>query len=82
MRKSELAIKLLSLAASGHLYCLEGGLPREALCLNKTEGGMWEVYYSARGQKCGLITFASEDDAVANFYSFFVEQILPDDPCV
>jgi hypothetical protein len=82
LRKSELAIKLLSLAASGHLYCLDGGLPRQALCLNKTEGGKWEVYYSERGRKTGLVTFANEEEAADFFYSFFIEVILPDDPCV
>jgi hypothetical protein len=48
-------------------YSFSGGLPNECLCLNKTMF-TWEVYYSERGKKSGLLTFFSEDEACRNFY--------------
>lgn len=44
-------------------YFLRGGLPSECYCLNKTKG-VWEVYYSERGNKSSLKTFDRETDAV------------------
>jgi hypothetical protein len=45
-----------------NLYSLDGGLPSEAYCINKVEGG-WEVYYSERGLKSQLVKFDTEDKA-------------------
>lgn len=44
-------------------YSFSGGLPNEAYCMNRTEGGKWEVYYSERGQKTGLQVFEDEPGA-------------------
>ncbi|MBS1212055.1 MAG: hypothetical protein H6R26_671, partial [Proteobacteria bacterium] len=44
--------------------CVGGGLPYETekYCIAK-ERELWEVYYSERGTKGGLIQFQSEDEA-------------------
>ena len=40
-------------------------LPNEMMCLNQIGEQEWEVFYSERGQKTGLVTFGSEDEACA-----------------
>ena len=47
-------------------YSLNGGLPSEAFCIEKLTD-KWHVYYSERGGKSTLGTFAKEKDAVACF---------------
>lgn len=54
-------------------YSLEGGLPHERYVLSISEGG-WDVYYSERGQKTGLKSFETEDDAC----SYLLETLLKD----
>ena len=37
--------------------------PNEAFCIRQTKFNNWEVYYSERGQKSGLVTFDKEAEA-------------------
>lgn len=54
-------------------YCLKGGLPSEAHTID-FHNGNWEVYYSERGERSGLMTFESEAAACAHL----LELILAD----
>ena len=47
-------------------YSLNGGLPSEAFCIERTEHG-WRVYYSERGKKNEFGHFVCEEDAVKCF---------------
>lgn len=47
-------------------YSLNGGLPNEALCINK-KGIVWQVYYSEKGKKTNLKVFFSEKSACNYF---------------
>ena len=50
-----------------HFYSLlQGGLPNESLCL-VCENQIWQVYYCERGQKNGLKSFRSEEEACLYF---------------
>lgn len=50
------------------LYSLEGGLPSESYCIEKT-GGKWHLYYSERGVKETINYFDNEDEVVDAFLS-------------
>ena len=66
MTVTELKNEILSLGISEEYYSiLLGGLPNEKLCIVKEN--MWEVYYSERGQKTGLRTFSTEEEACDYF---------------
>jgi hypothetical protein len=43
-------------------FCLEGGLPPERYVLSEGPNG-WEVYYSERGERTGVVRFDTEDEA-------------------
>ena len=47
-------------------YCLKGGLPNEAYCLDR-EKEKWIVYYSERGARTSLKSFDYEKDACFYF---------------
>jgi hypothetical protein len=72
LNKNELEQRLVNSNVPKDQYCLTGGLPNEAYCLNN-EGDEWEVYYSERGVKSQLKTFESEDDACDYFYRLLLE---------
>jgi hypothetical protein len=73
MNREELKTQLETLRVDPKAYCLwGGGLPNEQLVLNQKEDGLWEVYYSERGQKSGLRVFSSEASAV----QYFLDVIL------
>ncbi len=67
MNKNELTFKLAQAGVRSDVYCLDGGLPSEAYCLNRTPEG-WEVYYSERGVKTDLRLFDKEEDACSYLY--------------
>jgi hypothetical protein len=71
MNKNELANKLQEKGINPNSYCLDGGLPNEAYCLNNSANG-WEVYYSERGDKSGLKIFQNESDACIYLYKLLV----------
>ena len=73
MKKQDLAKKLNEKNIRVDSFSLEGGLPNEAYCLNKTKD-CWEVYYSERGRKTGLKKFTNESDACQYLYEVLVDQ--------
>jgi hypothetical protein len=52
-------------------YSLIGGLPNESYCIDVNDG-VWEVYYSERGNKTGLKIFEDENSAC----EYFLDTIL------
>ena len=46
-----------------HLYNLKGGSRSNRICLGKSEENMWEVYFSEKKNKIGLMQFATENEA-------------------
>lgn len=67
MNKKELQERLSLEKIPADVYSLNGGFPNERLCLGEV-AGKWEVYYSERGEKSGLMVFDKEIDACENFY--------------
>ena len=72
MTKNDLRQELVKKDIPADFYWLDGGLPNEAYYLNQGAKG-WEVYYSERGQKTGLITFETEAEACDYFYQSLLE---------
>jgi len=72
MNLSELKTKLANSSLPDDAYCLTGGLPNEAYCVEQSPDGKWHTYYSERGQRTGLKTFDSEDEACDYFFDTYV----------
>ena len=73
MTKIEIEKKLREEGVRVDSYSLNGGLPNEAYCLNRTESGR-EVYYSERGNKMGLKVFDNESDACDYLFKLLVKK--------
>ena len=71
MTKVELKQRLIKENIPDDVYCLNGGLPNEVLCLGQSEEG-WEVYYSKRGIKTDVKNFNTEEDA----WDYYLIKIL------
>lgn len=54
----------------GRRYCLSGGLPNEAMCVDREKDGRWSVYFSERGGRTGLRIFDTEDEACEYFIEY------------
>lgn len=68
MKIKDLEQELIAINVPKDIYSiLKGGLPNEQYCISK-DGDNWEVYYSERGNKSGLIIFDNEDMACEYFY--------------
>lgn len=52
-------------------YCLTGGLPDEAYCIEKPTCGRWRTYYSERGLRTGCREFETEGQACRSFYETY-----------
>lgn len=70
MNKASLQKILQDNQVPGDLYSLSGGFPSESYCLNKVDSN-WEVYYSERGVKSGIVIFDNESEAC----KFLLKQI-------
>ena len=46
-----------------HLYNLKGGSHRGRICMGKNKQDSWEVYFSEKKKKIGLMQFATESEA-------------------
>lgn len=68
MKRVELKSTLDQDGIMADAYSLHGGLPNEAYCLAEVEG-VWEVYYSERGNKTGMKKFGKEEEACEHFYA-------------
>jgi hypothetical protein len=67
MTLAELESRLAASNVPRDCYCLTGGLPNEASCIDKSDG-KWQVYYSERGGRSGLKDFDNEHDACNYFF--------------
>ncbi len=76
MTLKELELRLVSDNFPKDAYCLTGGLPNEAFTIEHF-GGEWLVYYSERGQRSGLKTFETEQEATDYFYRLIARVIHP-----
>ena len=56
-------------------YCLTGGLPDEAYCIEKPAFGKWRTYYSERGLRTDLTEFDTEEHACRSFYKTYSKQM-------
>lgn len=59
-------LEALGLREDAVSFTAELGAGTEQYCIGLREDGLWEVYYSERGQKGGLVTFGSEGEACAH----------------
>jgi hypothetical protein len=69
MNRDELKAQLASSGVPADSYSLAGGLPNEAFCLDQDENGTWRTYYSERGERSSIKTYATESEACAALLS-------------
>lgn len=74
MTVKELAAQLREEKIPDNWYTLEGGLPSEKWCMEKTYSG-WDVYYSERGLRNQLRHFTFEEEACEYFYNELKEMM-------
>lgn len=74
MNINELGLRLSSENIRSDVYSLNGGSPNEAYCITQ-RNGVWEVYYSERGNKSELRIFQKEEDACQYFYDLLIETL-------
>jgi hypothetical protein len=72
---AELKITLTSRRVPPDAYCLTGGLPNEAYCIERGADGKWNTYYSERGLRTGLKAFDTEEDACDYFFNWIVKDL-------
>jgi len=72
MNLGELERKLSDANVPPDAYCLTGGLPNEALCIEQRKDGTWRTYYSERGGRSNPRVFNTEGEAC----EFFLKEIL------
>lgn len=63
MNLDELEKKLVAAGVPRGAYCLVGGLPNEAYCIERQKDGKWRTYYSERGLRSRPKVFTTECDA-------------------
>lgn len=67
MKLTELKSKLENSSIPKSSYCLIGGLPSEAYCIEQGTDGKWYTYYSERGSRTSLKEFETEEEACDYF---------------
>jgi len=72
--KTELEQQLKLLKADPDSYCLNGGSPNEALCLEDIYG-KWSIYYSEKGLRTEEVSYKSEDEA-CNAFLIRIKEML------
>ena len=63
MTVKELKVFFKEHLVPSHIYNLKGGSRSNRICLGKSEENMWEVYFSEKKNKIGLMQFATENEA-------------------
>jgi hypothetical protein len=63
MTVKELKVFFKEHLVPSHLYNLKGGSRSNRICLGKSKENMWEVYFSEKKNKIGLMQFATENEA-------------------
>lgn len=68
MNLEVLLTKLIEENIPSDSYSMQGGLPNDRYCIEKTNYG-WDVYYSERGIRTNLKHYDSEDEACNDIYN-------------
>ena len=63
MTVKELKIFFTEHLVPSHLYNLKGGSRTNRICLGRSNDNIWEVYFSEKKNKIGLMQFATENEA-------------------
>ena len=63
MTVKELKIFFKEHLVPSHLYNLKGGSRTNRICLGRSNDNIWEVYFSEKKNKIGLMQFATESEA-------------------
>ena len=63
MTVEELKVFFKEHLVPSHLYNLKGGARTNRICLGKSSENKWEVYFSEKKNKVGLMQFATENEA-------------------
>ena len=63
MTVKELKVFFKEHLVPSHLYNLKGGTHGGRICLGKNRQNSWEVYFSEKKNKIGLMQFATESEA-------------------
>ena len=63
MTVKELKIFFKEHLVPSHLYNLKGGARTNRICLGRSKDNIWEVYFSEKKNKIGLMRFATENEA-------------------
>ncbi len=63
MTVKELKIFFKEHLVPSHLYNLKGGSRTNRICLGRSNDNIWEVYFSEKKNKIGLMQFATENEA-------------------
>ena len=78
MTVKELKVFFKEHLVPSHLYNLKGGSHGGRICLGKNKQDGWEVYFSEKKNKIGLMQFATENEACQHMMDEvrkFMEQI-------
>ena len=63
MTVKELKVFFKEHLVPSHLYNLKGGTHSNRICMGKSKENLWEVYFSEKKKKIGLMQFAPENEA-------------------
>lgn len=74
MNSKELGAIFSSKKISRSIYSLDGEVPDDKICLDKSNG-IWEVYYSERGIKRIIMKFYNENEACEFMYNKVMDMI-------
>lgn len=70
MNLEELRIWLEANEVPKEDYSLNGGMPENALCIDREANGRWLIYYSERGGRQGLKIYTTEEHACDDFKTY------------
>lgn len=63
MTVKELKVFFKEHLVPSHLYNLNGGARGGRICISRNKQNSWEVYFSEKKDKIGLMQFATENEA-------------------
>ena len=73
MNVSTLREQLIELRIPDDKYCLDGGLPNEAYCIEQ-DNGTWKTYYSERGRRTDIKLFSNEHGACEHMLALLTKR--------
>jgi hypothetical protein len=74
MNIEELKLKLTNECIGNNIYNFVNEFPNDEFCMNKLHG-VWDVYYSEKGEKNSLKSFDNENDACTYLYLLIKESM-------